>query len=65
MASETGAKIFTFGSYRLGVHNPGSDIDTLCVGPQHIDRDKDFFGSLADMLRNHPDVAELVVSIKI
>jgi poly(A) polymerase len=57
LASETGAKIFTFGSYRLGVHVSGADIDTLCVGPRHIDR-ADFFTGLFETLSRHDEVTD-------
>ena len=53
------AKIYTFGSFRLGVHGPGTDIDTLCVGPKHITRHH-FFSSLQALLRTDPRVTELV-----
>eukprot|EP01100_Stratorugosa_tubuloviscum_P014534 TRINITY_DN783_c0_g1_i4.p1 TRINITY_DN783_c0_g1~~TRINITY_DN783_c0_g1_i4.p1 ORF type:complete len:538 (-),score=186.82 TRINITY_DN783_c0_g1_i4:455-2068(-) len=56
---DSGAKIYTFGSYRLGVHGPGTDIDTLCVVPKHFDAKKDFFEKLCRILQSHPEVEEL------
>uniref|UniRef100_A0A0N4ZLV0 Poly(A) polymerase n=1 Tax=Parastrongyloides trichosuri TaxID=131310 RepID=A0A0N4ZLV0_PARTI len=55
---KVGGKLFTFGSYRLGVNNPGADIDSLCVAPRHINR-ADFFNSFYKVLEDDPDATEL------
>lgn len=62
VAEQVGGKIYTFGSYRLGVHHKGADIDALCVAPRHIDR-TDYFTSFFEILKNHSDVKELRVII--
>ncbi|CAD7930074.1 unnamed protein product [Amoebophrya sp. A25] len=53
-AREAGAKIFLFGSAKLGVLTPNSDCDCVCVVPKHITRD-DFFGNLVPKLQEHRD----------
>lgn len=58
MARDAGGKIFTYGSYRLGVHGPGSDIDTLVVVPKHVTRE-DFFTVFDELLRLRPELEEI------
>ncbi|CAI9100663.1 OLC1v1037809C1 [Oldenlandia corymbosa var. corymbosa] len=58
MVEEANALILTFGSYRLGVHSPGADIDTLCVGPCYVTRD-DFFCLLHYILADVEGITEL------
>lgn len=58
MAKDAGGKIFTFGSYRLGVYGPGSDIDTLVVVPKHVSRE-DFFTVFEQIIRKRPELEEI------
>ncbi|XBI58508.1 hypothetical protein VPH35_039730 [Triticum aestivum] len=59
MAEQATALLIPFGSYRLGVHGRGSDIDALVVGPSYIDRDHDFFAVLGGVLAETEAVTEL------
>ncbi|GFZ04203.1 poly(A) polymerase 2 [Actinidia rufa] len=59
MVEEANAVICTFGSCRLGVYDPGADIDTLCVGPSYVNREEDFFFVLHNILAEMEEVTEL------
>jgi len=56
--SDGGARVHTFGSYRLGVHTMKSDIDCLCVAPRYVGR-YEFFVSLVKLLEETPEVGDL------
>lgn len=56
-AQKLGGKIYTFGSYRLGVHHKGADIDALCVAPRNIER-SDYFSSFFELLKKQSEVTD-------
>ncbi|XP_055373018.1 poly(A) polymerase type 3 [Condylostylus longicornis] len=56
-AEKLGGKIYTFGSYRLGVHHKGADIDALCVAPRNIQR-SDYFTTFFELLKKQAEVKE-------
>ncbi|KAJ6987756.1 nuclear poly(A) polymerase 3 [Populus alba] len=55
----TSATILTYGSYGLGVHDPESDIDALCVGPFFATIAEDFFIVLHNILKSRPEISEI------
>ena len=54
LAMEAGANIYTSGSYRLGLNERGSDIDAICVCPNHVRRE-DFFQGLQRLFEAKPE----------
>ena len=50
--------VLPFGSYGLGVQSKGSDMDLLCVAPNHVQR-SNFFTTFLEVLRSQPRVSNL------
>lgn len=59
VVENAGGEIYISGSFRLGVHGKTSDIDALCVAPRFVDREKDFFVDLFDILKKNKDIKDL------
>mmetsp|Transcript_8907 Transcript_8907/g.27404 ORF Transcript_8907/g.27404 Transcript_8907/m.27404 type:complete len:745 (+) Transcript_8907:93-2327(+) len=57
-AKGAGGKLYTSGSYRLRVHEPGADIDSVGVAPKYCER-ADFFSSLKEALLQEDTVENL------
>ena len=57
-AVEVKGRLYVSGSFRLGVHSRGGDIDIACVVPRMITRD-DFFTSLREKLRGRPGMTKV------
>uniref|UniRef100_A0A3Q3FJC4 polynucleotide adenylyltransferase n=1 Tax=Kryptolebias marmoratus TaxID=37003 RepID=A0A3Q3FJC4_KRYMA len=60
VTDNVGGKIFPLGSYHLGIHLKGSDIDVLCVGPGFLER-TDFFTSFFEKLKAQEEVKDIRV----
>lgn len=56
-AENVGGQLFISGSHKLGVREPGADIDTICVAPNFCTK-QHFFGTLKEILLSHPSVTD-------
>lgn len=54
-------KLCAFGSYRLGVHGPKTDIDALFIGPRYISREM-FFADFVLVLKSEHVATKLLIS---
>ncbi|KAF1326266.1 polymerase, partial [Globisporangium splendens] len=54
----TSGSLFLAGSYRLGLNDPNSDIDAVCVVPYHVTHE-DFFSSFSKTLEHTDGVTHL------
>ena len=53
------AKVLVFGSYRLGVHFAGTDIDTICVFPTFITKE-DFLNDFKNFISTKDNITEVL-----
>ena len=54
-------QFLVFGSFRMGVNHRDSDLDTICIAPNFVNRDTHFFGDLFQSLKNQCKVSEIYV----
>ena len=53
------AKVLVFGSYRLGVHFAGTDIDTICVFPNFITKE-DFLEKFKVFIEGKDNIQDVI-----
>ncbi|TMW65682.1 hypothetical protein Poli38472_008324 [Pythium oligandrum] len=58
-AMDKKVQLKTYGSYRLQVHSPEADIDTLCIAPKHCTR-ASFFQKVPILLEATPGVKQVL-----